>query len=241
MPSNELIKISGLQFSYDTASDIDAWTLHIRDFSIVEKKLYIISGNNMSGKSTFLNIIAGVQPLGGDCNLVSVRGERIKDVEQLRDISVFLSNDDNMFPEFSIWDNIRVTLQKSDRLTERKQRESCAEFLNKSDIFAGRSLDAALGDLSTGGIALVKFCRAHVSDSAIVIVDELTSYLDDSRAAFFLDRILELIGDGAAVLIVSHSERDRSYLRDRAGRFGIDISEVAIERVGNISELKFNV
>ena len=191
----------------------------------------------MSGKSTLLNIISGIQPIDTKTNAISINERPIDDCRELQSMSTFLSNDDKMFPEFSIWDNIRIALPRTDHSSENERRTACAEFLGQSDIFSNRSVDDPLGDLSTGGRALVKFCRAHVSSEPVVIVDELTSYLDDARAAFFLERTMELVGHGAAVLIVSHSERDRSYLKERGSTLGIQVAELSVERENNVSEV----
>lgn len=238
--SEPLLHISNLIFSYDSKISPDVWKLHIADFSINNSDICLIKGNNMSGKSTFLNIIAGIQPVESRLDhMSSFTSSDIHSVANLRGLSKILSNSDNMFPDLSIWDNVRIALPKGRWGMEKKQRQECVNFLDRSDVFSGKSIDNTLGSLSTGARALVKLCRAHISASRIIVIDELTSYLDDSRSHFFLDRVMELIKNGASVLIVSHSERDRTYLLDCATKSGMNTRQISIVRKGNISELVY--
>lgn len=235
-----LLRISNLVFSYCSNISADAWKLYIADFSINNSDLCLIKGNNMSGKSTFLNIVAGIQPVENKSDRTSsFTKSTIHSIANLQRLSKILSNSDDMFPDLSIWDNVRIALPNGGWEIEKKQRKGCERFLDRSDVFSGKSIDDPLGSLSTGAKALVKLCRAHISASRIVVIDELTSYLDDSRSRFFLDFVMELIENGAAVLIVSHSERDRNYLLEKSSKSGRNTRQISIIRKGNVSELVY--
>src|ERR1700733_15359252 len=213
-PRHALLSINGLEFSYGPRAQAGTWTLRVPRFDVESNEVHIISGNNMSGKSTFINIVGGLQ--SADNARIRIRGQEVKSASEIQKSVITLSNSDNMFPEFSIWDNIRIALPRNGKKTYARQREECSNFLTASEIFSGKSLDDPLDSVSTGGRALVKLCRAHVSGAALVVIDELTSYLDDERASFFLNRVLSLLDTGTSVLIVSHNERDRLYIRRNA-------------------------
>jgi ABC-type multidrug transport system ATPase subunit len=239
MLSGALLHIKNLDFSYGPSHRPDVWSLRIDDFFVQPGVLYLVKGNNMSGKSTFLNIIAGLVPVDRWLDCVFVNGGRLQTATDLRSLVTVLSNSDEMFPELSIWDNIRVALPRNGREVERRLRRECEHFLGLSDVFLGRSLNDQLAELSTGGRALVKLCRAHCSVSRILVVDELSSYLDDERARFFLDSVLTQVREGVAAIVVSHSDRDRSYLTCAIKTFGARSDELSIVRTGNLSELQY--
>lgn len=232
------LEIKKLEFCYGKAQ-YDSWKLCVDKYVLDKGTISLVRGNNMSGKSTFINLFSGFY---GDENVVSsiyINGKNILSVSSLKNISTLISNADDMFVDFSIWDNIRLAVRESSPLTSELQQEKCVTFLKKSDIFEGTSIDMPLGNLSTGGKALVKLCRALVSSSELIVIDELTSYLDDSRAYYFLDEVLSFAQRGSAVVLVSHSERDRNYLANQANLHSIPIQMVTINRIGNKSDLYY--
>lgn len=207
-----IIHVENLRFSYDEAEPAE-WALSVPSFTIKASELCLLSGDNMSGKSTFLKLVGGLLPRELWDGTILVCGERAG-AAQLSAASVILSADDHMFPELTVLQNIWIALPRATAPHPERVGQAALPVLTKSGIFDGEILHRPLGDLSSGGRALVKLARAYVSDRPIIIVDEISSFLDAKRATLFLDAVLELRGNGRAVLIVSHSQRDRDYLRE---------------------------
>lgn len=232
-----IVNIKNALFSYKPI-DEDVWRIEIENFTLEKGTLLLVKGNNMTGKSTFLNIISGMlynKNYHGD---FIVNGIQVRDSRDIRNISTIISNSDSMFPELSIWENIKISIPTNKKIADEKKK--CIEIIKNSGILKDEDIDKPLENFSTGTKSLVKLCRAYISSKEIAIIDELTSYLDDSRAYFFLDMIIDLLKKNTTVLLVSHSNRDRSYILQKAINLNIKIKNISIVRTGNISKLSYD-
>lgn len=234
--SDCMLQFSGFSFTYDKPETDESWVLRIDEVCVPSGSLLLVKGDNMSGKSTFLNLISGIQPFNMNGSIVSINGREVNHFSDLQSQSILLSNSDDMFLDLSIWDNIKVALPAISRNKALSRQNVCAKFLMQSGIFNSEDVYRALGDLSSGGRVFVKLCRAIAAPHKIIVVDELTSYLDEKRSRLFLDKIIEFIIDGSAVVLVSHSERDRSYLVKELESKKALINQATIFRRENISE-----
>lgn len=229
---NLLLSMHDFSFSYDAESRL-SWVLSVPEFSLQRGEVAVISGDNMSGKSTFLGLLAGLLPLDEASGQFFGPEQTPLTEGGLAALSVILSADDKMFPELSVRENIAVSNRIVPIANFHSRMAKAQALLDESGVFDAGILDAPLGSLSSGGRALVKLARAHVSDCPLVIVDEISSFLDDVRAKFFLSAAIELLRNGHCMVIVSHSERDRQILLNE------DLSSsFHISRSGNSSIMK---
>lgn len=207
-----ILSISDASFRYGDPT-VERWHLDIPAFSISPSDLYLLSGDNMSGKSTFLRFVGGVGSNLSFIGNVMIAGEPVRESPDLADLSVVLSSDDDMFPEFSILENITVGVAVGDRRGH--YIPLIEKLLDEAGVFNNRSLHTPLAALSSGGRAIVKFCRALVSKRALVLMDEISSFLDVERSHLVLTAAMELAREGRALIVVSHSERDRLFIAER--------------------------
>ncbi|MCJ9430747.1 ATP-binding cassette domain-containing protein [Kordiimonas marina] len=209
--TKQLFNIQNFSFSYSSPND-GAWQLDIPNFTIGTQELCLVSGDNMSGKTTFLNLIGGLLPLSSCVGTMHVYDHIIEHREELLPHSILLSTDDKMFPELSVWENVYIALPHFPLSQKNNLIKNLNDFLQESDIFSSDILNIALGNLSSGGRALVKLGRAYASNQPLVIIDEISSFLDAKRASYFLDKVIALKETGRSVIVVSHNERDRKHL-----------------------------
>lgn len=189
-----------------------AWRLAIPSFELNRGEVAVVSGDNMSGKSTLLSILGGMISLKGCTGSVLGQAASEESQERLAENSIVLSSDDKMFPELSVRQNILISNRSLPFLSNRRQIDAARAIFVGSGVTSEVAFDAPLGSLSSGGRALAKLARAHLSSSPIVIVDEISSFLDEARARYFLTSVVQLAKDGRAIIIVSHSDRDRQQL-----------------------------
>lgn len=233
-----IIYIENGTYSYDIG-DHESWRININDFKIYPRTIILVQGNNMSGKSTFLNILSGMlfdKNYRGD---FIINGIQANDNQSIRNLSTLISNSDAMFPELSIWENIQIAIPPKKQVNLAEKKDKCALLIKNSDIFDKKDINMPLGDFSTGAKSFVKLCRAYAASTDIVIIDELTSYLDDIRAYYFLDTILELVKCDSAVVLVSHSMRDRMYIKEQMLNLSAEVTCVNIVRASNSSTLSY--
>jgi ABC-type sugar transport system ATPase subunit len=205
-----LLELRGLTVSYRGPTS-DRWRLDVPEFTLHASEVHVVSGDNMSGKTTFLRLIAG---MASDFLVDDARsGGNGYDSRALADRTIILSSDDAMFPELSILENIELGVPADEFVDEHVA--AAHRLLADAGVFKSRSLGTPLAALSSGGRAIVKFCRATVSRRPLVLLDEISSYLDVERSELVLRSAVEFAQCGRAVVIVSHSERDRRFIAER--------------------------
>lgn len=210
--NGSLLSCEEIAISYRGASE-DPWRLIIPEFHLRAGDFSLVSGDNMSGKSTFLRFAGGASADLSFSGTLRREGRAVTCVRELDDLSVLLSSEDDMFPELTILENVSLGVDAEDMGP--KATERLRGLLNDAGVFRERSLRTPLMELSSGGREVVKFCRAVLSRRPVVLMDEMSSFLDEARAAFVLTAAVGFAAAGRAVVMVSHSERDRRFVAER--------------------------
>jgi len=183
-----------------------------------------VMGESGVGKSTFLNLIAGLDDAdGGDVRIGGVDLSRLNDDERTRlrrDRIGFVFQAFHVLPHLTLGQNVALPLAL--------QGAGEASALAKaSDMLGAVGLNGRAGDypkqLSGGEMQRVAIARALVHEPALILADEPTGNLDPETAARVLDVFAAQIRrSGAAALLVTHSEvaaaaADRTLVLGRAG------------------------
>jgi ABC-type multidrug transport system ATPase subunit len=225
----------------ETPPNGNDWSLRIDRLSLDGNAIYSILGDNMVGKSTLLRILAGREqflvspPLNTDARLfgTSLEGEpeRTDRYLSIRAQSLcFLAHDDAMFPELSIWDNVRIASGTGSNQNVAKADDIFQRILRASPILDRRPTRELLGHLSSGGKALIKLARACCWSSDIILIDEVTAHLDAENCALFFSTLRTFITRDATVVLVSHAVRDHQEAARLAAQSGMAYHSVQIQR-----------
>jgi putative ABC transport system ATP-binding protein len=188
--------------------------LHDAELSVAEGEFVAIRGRSGSGKSTILNLVAGIdQPTSGD---VVVAGESLRRLTATqrtlfrRDHVGFVFQFFNLIPTLGVLENV---LLPAARARQRDARPRALELLAAVGL-ADRA--GAFPDrLSGGEQQRVAIARALVRDPRLVLADEPTGNLDDATGASvmaLLDAVTRRAGK--TLLLVTHS-REVAALADR--------------------------
>lgn len=158
-------------------------------FSVEPGEKVAIVGRSGAGKSTFLNIIGGLEkPSSGKVR----RPGRIGFVFQAY----------HLMPELTVLEN--VLLPTMAQYCGEKERDRAIELIGKVGL--GGRLDHLPGELSGGEMQRVALARALVNDPEIVLADEPTGNLDAMTGAEILQMLGELSrGRSVALVMVTHS------------------------------------
>jgi NitT/TauT family transport system ATP-binding protein len=178
------------------------------DFDIPRGKLISVFGPNGCGKSTLINMIAGLFP--ADAGEILFDGQPIS---KIRFGYVFQNYREAMFPWLRAFDNIAYPLKLMGvSKAERKARvERLAAHL-------GVKIDLALYpyQLSGGQQQLVSIMRALIVEPEILFLDEPFSALDYEMTLFMREQLQRIFMETATTtVLVSHDLEEAVYLSDR--------------------------
>jgi len=172
-------------------------------------EIVAIMGESGVGKSTLLNLIAGLD--AADAGEIAIAGVALSGLDDdartvlRRDRIGFVFQAFHILPHLSLAQNVALPLVLA--------RAPGEEALARADAMlaavglGGRSQDYP-AQLSGGELQRVAIARALVHGPALILADEPTGNLDpdtgDRVLALFLDQVRRA---GAAAVIVTHSER----------------------------------
>lgn len=186
------------------AGDDETLALQGVSLAVGAGEVVAVTGPSGSGKSTLLSCLAGLdEPDGG---VVWVAGQRLsrRPEEERADLRGrrigMLFQQANLVGHLPVAENVRFARRLAGTGTG---GHSVAALLDRCGIeHRASSLPAQLsgGELVRAGLAV-----ALANDPSIILADEPTGELDTVTAARVLALLRERAGDGAAVLIVTHS------------------------------------
>jgi NitT/TauT family transport system ATP-binding protein len=203
LPSRPHVTIRGLSKRFDKAVIYDNF-----DLDIPRGELVSVFGPNGCGKSTLINIIAGLIP--PDAGEILFDGMRLSEIKFGY---VFQNYREALFPWMRAFDNISYPLKmmKVPAAERRKRTERLVAHL-------GIKLDLNLFpyQMSGGQQQLVSIMRALIVEPEILFLDEPFSALDYEMTLFMREQLQRLfIETGTTTLLVSHDLEEAVYLADR--------------------------
>jgi NitT/TauT family transport system ATP-binding protein len=197
------VTIRGLSKRFSDAVVYERFNL-----DIPRGKLISIFGPNGCGKSTLINMIAGLIP--------SDAGEILFDGKPLRDIKfgyVFQNYREALFPWLRSLDNIEYPL-KLMKLPKAERRARTQRLL--AHLGVKIDLNRYPYELSGGQQQLVSIMRALVVEPEILFLDEPFSALDYEMTLFMRDQLQRIfVETGTTTVLVSHDLEEAVYLADR--------------------------
>ena len=196
------LRIEGLRYRYPGATD---WTTDIPHLELARADQLLLTGGSGRGKSTLLNLIAGLMdPTEGT---VRVGGQDVhalhgakRDLFRGSAIGMIFQTF-NLLQGFSALENVLMVLLFSE--VPRKQHDAKARAL--LDHLGIDRVDARPDQLSIGQQQRVAVARAMACDPVLVLADEPTASLDPDNAARAIELIESVCREqNAALLCVSH-------------------------------------
>jgi putative ABC transport system ATP-binding protein len=187
------------------AGDDETLALQGVSLTVEPGEIVAVTGPSGSGKSTLLGLLAGLDdPDGGT---VRVGGERLsrRDEEtrariRARRIGV-LYQVVNLVGHLDVTANVRL----AQRLAGSGERTPVATILDAVGL--GARARALPRELSGGELARAGLAVALANDPDLLLCDEPTGELDGTTAQRVLSLLRERAAAGAAVVIVTHSDR----------------------------------
>jgi putative ABC transport system ATP-binding protein len=166
-----------------------------------------VMGDSGSGKSTFLNIVAGLEPADAgvivlDGHAVDARDDDAATLWRRKSLG-FVFQSFHVLPYLTVAQNVALPLRLNG-WTPASIRNRTDEMLEAVGLATRQS--AYLRELSGGETQRVAIARALVHKPSLILADEPTGNLDPATA----DNVLTLLAseikrNGAAGILVTHS------------------------------------
>jgi NitT/TauT family transport system ATP-binding protein len=197
------VTIRGLSKRFDQVAIYENF-----DLDIPRGELISVFGPNGCGKSTLINMIAGLIPV--DAGEILFDGMRL---DQITFGYVFQNYREALFPWLRAFDNISYPLKmmKVAPAERRARTEKLVEHL-------GIKLDLSLYpyQMSGGQQQLVSIMRALIVEPEILFLDEPFSALDYEMTLFMREQLQRIFMEtGTTTVLVSHDLEEAVYLADR--------------------------
>lgn len=177
------------------------------NYTISNNTILGISGNNGSGKSTFMKIVAGVlSPNKGEI-VHSINGIKLVNNELFNYIG-FVSPYLVLYEEFSAEENLKIF---SKIRGIKFNSEYSKELFEKLNLFNRRK--EFVKNYSSGMKQRLKYIFALLHQPELLLLDEPTSNLDsEGKEAVY--SIIEKFSEDKIVIIASNEEQDLKYCKE---------------------------
>lgn len=202
--AENMIQAEGLVKIYKT-KETEVLALQGLDLTVEEGELTALIGNSGSGKSTFLNMIGGLdRPSAGSLvvggkNLFTMTEKEL--VVYKRDTVGFVwqNNARNLLPYLSALENIMLPMHLSNA---KKKKDKALELLEMVGLSSKKH--SRLNTLSGGEQQRVAIAIALANSPKLLLADEPTGSVDPKTANYIFDVFTELNKQGQTILIVTH-------------------------------------
>ena len=209
----ERIKVESVSYSYQNKyQTVEA----VKEVTCTFEtgKMYVITGESGSGKSTFLSLLAGLDiPKNGT---ITVDGEDLSRIDRdayRREKVAVIYQAFHLFPLLTALENVMYPLEIQG-VARKEARERAEEYLKEVGIDE-KKFGKYPRMMSGGEQQRTAVARAMASGGRILLADEPTGALDSKSSRDLLERLKMVNDEGkATILMVTHDALSASYAKD---------------------------
>jgi ABC-2 type transport system ATP-binding protein len=173
---------------------------------------FVCTGANGSGKSTFLRILATLtDPTDGTVQLFDTP---VSERDALRHRLAYAPEEPPLYEALTGWEQLtHVDALRGDHRAGRDRLEAAVDQFGLTEAIHHRQ-----ETYSTGMRQKVSLIQTLTHDPELVLLDEPTGGLDTETVETLIDRLDELVSDGATVVAATHDREFRERVADRHAR-----------------------
>lgn len=200
---NGMIKITGLVKSFGDKKVLDGLNCTIKTGTI-----YGLIGANGAGKSTLMRIITGVY--NKDAGSIEVDGEKLKDVEEIKQKFVYVSDDLFFFKNYTIKDTLKF-YKKLYKNFDAEYAMKLVKTLNLNEL-------QRIETFSKGMKRQTALICALATNAEYMFFDETFDGIDPVVRSFIKKAISEKMEEkGCTIIVSSHNLRELEDICDNLG------------------------
>ncbi|PHM28942.1 ABC transporter ATP-binding protein [Xenorhabdus budapestensis] len=177
------------------------------NISIQKGERILIVGDNGQGKSTIFDIVTGLTPLTD--GYVSIFGEVLDNPDHQHWLQKFgVMSQQTQIIKGTLYDNLHIANTESTRedMVSALIKAGGSELLGKLKDGLDSHIDEKGSSLSGGERQVVGLARLYLKTPEILLFDEPTTYLDNSKINNFAEALNNIV-HGKTVLMISHDPR----------------------------------
>jgi len=230
---NSILVAKGISKTY-----IGVQALDDINISIKAGEVKCLAGENGSGKSTFVKIIAGVE--SADSGEIYLNGKHYPKLSAISAIEAgvqVIYQDLSLFGNMSVAENIAMNkmVKEKKKIIDKKEIYRIAQkTLEMIDV--SMDLDVKVQGISIANRQIIAICRALALDTKILFMDEPTTALTKAEIEKLLSIVNTLRNKGLAIVFISHKLEEVLSIADtitvfRDGKQVADLSKDEINRM----------
>ncbi len=202
-----MIGIRELKFAYPSGN----FSLQIPEFSVIKHERVAVIGPSGTGKTTLLNLIAGiVVPKQGNLTVNAVSVDQLGDRKRRRFRITTIGmvfQDFELLEYLNVQDNIlhpyRITKALQLDHTVKKRAMDLAAAMGIGDKLKRRATDLSQGEKQRTAI-----CRALLTRPKLILADEATGNLDPENKLRILDLLFRAVKEHDTTLLAVTHDHD---------------------------------
>lgn len=193
------------------------------DLTLNEGDFVTVIGGNGAGKSTMLNMVAGVYPVdSGSIVIDGVDVTKLPEHKRAKYIGrVFQDPMTGTAADMQIVENLALASRRGKFRTlkqgvTKKEKAEYVEILKSLDLGLETRLTSKVGLLSGGQRQAITLLMATLKKPKVLLLDEHTAALDPKTAAKVLELTTEIVEkDNLTTIMITHNMKDAIAIGNR--------------------------
>ncbi|MFC1937897.1 ABC transporter ATP-binding protein [Chloroflexota bacterium] len=209
-----MLQLRGVSKIFSRGSIDEVAALNKIDIEVNAKDFITVIGSNGAGKTTMLNVIAGVYPpeRGGEIIINNRNVTNLSEYKRAYDVGrVYQDPQIGTAANMTIEENMSLAMLRGHSrglsiATNRKYRERFRQALEPLGLGLENRLNAPVGVLSGGQRQALALVMATISNPSLLLLDEHISTLDPSTARSVLELTKMIIErESITAIMVTHN------------------------------------
>ena len=231
-----MLDITNVEKTFNPGTINEKKALNGINLHLDEGDFVTVIGGNGAGKSTMLNMVAGVYPV--DCGSIVIDGVDVTKLPEYKRAKylgrVFQDPMTGTAADMQIEENLALAARRGQKRTLRagitaKERKEYKELLKILDLGLENRMTAKVGLLSGGQRQALTLLMATLKKPKLLLLDEHTAALDPKTAKKVLDITETVVAkDNLATIMITHNMADAIRVGNRLimmheGRIVVDV------------------
>ena len=218
-----MLEIKNVHKTFNPGTVNEKKALNGIDLVLNEGDFVTVIGGNGAGKSTMLNMVAGVYPV--DCGSIVIDGIDVTKLPEFKRAKyigrVFQDPMTGTAADMQIVENLALASRRGERRTLKpgvrsKERQGYVDMLKSLDLGLEDRLTSKVGLLSGGQRQAITLLMATLKKPKLLLLDEHTAALDPKTAKKVLDLTEKIVSKhNLTTIMITHNMRDAINIGNR--------------------------